>query len=162
MEPRIQYAKTSDGVSIAFWTAGEGVPLVIPPNLAGSQLQVELGISNNRIFARLVQQAQVIRYECRGMGMSQRDAIDFSLEAAERDLDAVVDRLGLGRFALYGNTVAGPLPLWYASRHPDRVSALVYWVGQTVRQSQEKMRQLALIESSRNWTGSCTPTFAGE
>ena len=28
MEPRIQYAKTADGVSIAFWTLGEGMPLV--------------------------------------------------------------------------------------------------------------------------------------
>ena len=27
MEPRIQYAKTSDGVSIAFWTLGEGLSL---------------------------------------------------------------------------------------------------------------------------------------
>jgi hypothetical protein len=31
MEPRIQYAKTSDGVSIAFWTLGEGPPLVLMP-----------------------------------------------------------------------------------------------------------------------------------
>ena len=28
MEPRIQYAQTADGVSIAFWTLGEGMPLV--------------------------------------------------------------------------------------------------------------------------------------
>jgi hypothetical protein len=28
MEPRIQYAKTKDGVSIAFWTLGEGELLV--------------------------------------------------------------------------------------------------------------------------------------
>ena len=28
MEPRIQYAKTKDGVSIAYWTLGEGKPLV--------------------------------------------------------------------------------------------------------------------------------------
>jgi hypothetical protein len=28
MEPRIQYAQTSDGVSIAFWTLGVGMPLV--------------------------------------------------------------------------------------------------------------------------------------
>jgi hypothetical protein len=27
MEPRIQYAQTKDGVSIAFWTLGEGTPL---------------------------------------------------------------------------------------------------------------------------------------
>ena len=29
MEPRIQYAKTADGVSIAFWTLGEGVSLAL-------------------------------------------------------------------------------------------------------------------------------------
>jgi hypothetical protein len=28
MEPRIQYAKTADGVSIAFWTLGKGMPVV--------------------------------------------------------------------------------------------------------------------------------------
>ncbi len=27
MEPRIQYATTKDGVSIAVWTLGEGMPL---------------------------------------------------------------------------------------------------------------------------------------
>ena len=32
MEPRIQYAQTADGVSVAFWTLGEGMALVrIPP-----------------------------------------------------------------------------------------------------------------------------------
>ena len=30
MEPRIQYAQTKDGVSIAFWTLGEGEPQVAP------------------------------------------------------------------------------------------------------------------------------------
>ena len=28
-EPRIQYAKTEDGVDIAFWTMGEGFPLAV-------------------------------------------------------------------------------------------------------------------------------------
>ena len=153
MEPRIQYAKTADGVSIAFWTAGHGVPLVIPPNLSGSHLQVELSMSPSKVLSRLVEQVQVIRYDCRGMGMSQRDAIDFSPEAAERDLEAVLDRLGLDRFALYGNTVAGPVSFWYASRHPDRVSALVYWVGQSVRRSPEIMHRLGLIEplAEQDW-----------
>jgi class 3 adenylate cyclase/pimeloyl-ACP methyl ester carboxylesterase len=153
MEPRIQYAKTTDGVSIAFWTAGHGVPLVIPPNLSGSHLQVELSMSPAKVLSRLVEQVQVVRYDCRGMGMSQRDAIDFSPEAAERDLEAVVDRLGLDRFTLYGNTVAGPVSFWYASRHPDRVSSLVYWVGQTVRRSPEIMHRLSLIEplAEQDW-----------
>ncbi len=41
MEPRIQYAKTEDGVSIAFCTLGEGMPLVHMPNLPFSHIQME-------------------------------------------------------------------------------------------------------------------------
>lgn len=32
MEPRIQYAQTKDGVSIAFWVTGQGMPLVAEPS----------------------------------------------------------------------------------------------------------------------------------
>jgi hypothetical protein len=41
MEPRIQYAQTSDGVSIAFWTLGEGMPLVGMPTPPFSHIQLE-------------------------------------------------------------------------------------------------------------------------
>src|SRR3989304_5317123 len=41
MEPRIQYAKTKDGVSIAVWTLGEGRPLVFMPTLPFSNAQLE-------------------------------------------------------------------------------------------------------------------------
>ena len=40
MEPRIQYAKTKDGVSIAFTTMGDGMPLVYMPNNPWSHIQV--------------------------------------------------------------------------------------------------------------------------
>jgi len=33
-EPRIQYAKTSDGLSIAYCTLGEGTPTSIPQAIA--------------------------------------------------------------------------------------------------------------------------------
>ncbi len=35
MEPRIQYAQTKDGVSIAFWTLGEGMPLLLVSRATG-------------------------------------------------------------------------------------------------------------------------------
>jgi hypothetical protein len=41
MEPRIQYAQTADGVSIAFWTLGEGMSFVHMPNLPFSHIQLE-------------------------------------------------------------------------------------------------------------------------
>src|SRR3970040_175582 len=40
-EPRIQYAQTGDGVSIAYWTLGEGMPLVYMPPFPFSHIQLE-------------------------------------------------------------------------------------------------------------------------
>ena len=54
VEPRIQYAKTSDGVSIAYTVFGEGPPLVIPPSLTASHLQMEWEMPARRAaFERL-------------------------------------------------------------------------------------------------------------
>ena len=41
MEPRIQYAQTKDGVNIAFWTLGEGMPLVQMPLIPWTHIQLE-------------------------------------------------------------------------------------------------------------------------
>ena len=41
MEPRIQYAKTEDGVNIAYWTLGKGSPLVYMPAGPLSHIQLE-------------------------------------------------------------------------------------------------------------------------
>ena len=40
MEPRIQHAKTQDGVSIAFCATGQGMPIVQMP-IAVSHIQAE-------------------------------------------------------------------------------------------------------------------------
>ena len=127
MEPRIQYAKTEDGVSIAFWVLGEGAPLVIPPLLVASHVQMEWQVASRRAaYELLAERSTVIRYDCRGMGMSERAAIDFSLDAATRDLEAVTERLALDRFALFSQRAAGSISFAYAASHPDRVGHLVH------------------------------------
>src|SRR6266540_246996 len=128
MDPRVQYATTSDGVSIAYWTMGEGPTLVIPPNLVTSHLELEWQVVSRRAaWEGLAHGLQVVRYDCRGMGMSQRDAIDFSVEAASRDLEAVIERVGIDRFSLLRLPSSGELPFAYAAHHPDRVERLIVW-----------------------------------
>jgi len=154
MEPRIQYAKTSDGVSIAFWTLGEGIPLVILPFLVSSHIQIEWqGEVQRAFYERLAERAMVIRYDCRGLGMSQRDTMDFSLETAERDLAAVVDRLGLERFAILGATPTGGIRFAYPARQPERVSHLVVPATTLLRATPDRGRQFAAIEPlmEREW-----------
>ncbi len=127
MEPRIQYAQTEDGVSIAFSTMGEGIPIVQIP-LAFSHLQLEWQLPEFRTwFERLAEKRKLVRYDTRGAGLSEREVSDFSLDAHVLDLEAVVDRLGLERFVLLGGFVEGPAAITYAYRHPERVSNLVLW-----------------------------------
>ena len=49
---------------------------------------------------------------------------DYSLEAHQRDLDGLVDALGLDRFILVGHSMGGRSAYVFASRHPDTLKAL--------------------------------------
>ena len=118
MEPRIQYAKTADGVSIAFWTLGEGMPLVHMPWMLNTHLELEWQLAEMRRWhERLAEKRMLVRYDCRGSGLSDRDVADFSLDSQMLDLQAVVDRLGLERFALFGFTSSGPAGVGVEREH---------------------------------------------
>ena len=81
MEPRIQYAQAKDGVSIAFWTLGEGEPFIYMP-AQFSHIQLEWQhIEYRRWFERLAEKRMVVRYDGRGTGLSERDVTDYSLDA---------------------------------------------------------------------------------
>ena len=127
MEPRIQYAKTSDGVNIAFCAHGKGTPLVQMWNPQG-HIRQQWEVPEFRTFyERLAQNRMLVQYDNRGTGLSERDVSDFSLEALALDIAAVADRLGLERFALWGNITMGPVAIAYAARYPERVSHLILW-----------------------------------
>ena len=127
MEPTIQYAKTKDGVSIAFWTLGEGMPFVHLP-VTFSHIQMEWEVPEcRRWYERLAEKRKLGRSDPRGFGLSDRDITELSLDAWLLDMEAVVDRLGLEKFALLGPQHSGPVAIAYAARHPERVSHLLLW-----------------------------------
>lgn len=129
MEPRIQYTTTADGVSLAYWAMGEGIPFVIPPPAEPwSHIQLEWQIPEWRHwYEHIIRGCRVVRYDGRGAGLSDRNVDDVSLETDVRDLEAVVDTLGLEKFALYGLFYSGLIAMTYAARHPERVSHLILW-----------------------------------
>ena len=47
------------------------------------------------LFSRLAAQCQLVRYDERGTGLSDREVTDFSFEAFVRDLETVVDEFAL-------------------------------------------------------------------
>ena len=127
--PSVQYTKTTDGVNIAFATLGAGKPLVVtPPGLPFSNIQMEWEIPRWRRWnERLAEKRMLVRYDSRGSGLSDREVFDFSLDAMLLDLEAVVDSVGLQKFALYGQIQSGPVATAYAARHPEQVSHLILW-----------------------------------
>jgi class 3 adenylate cyclase len=128
MEPRIQYAKTADGVSIAFSTLGEGMPWLQTPVAPCGVLQVEWQVPEFRAwYERLARKRMLVQYDCRGTGLSERWVGDYSLDAMVQDLEAVADCLELPSFTLWGSVNFGPVAIAYAARHPERVSQLMLW-----------------------------------
>src|SRR5918993_1262947 len=95
MEPRIRYAITADGVSIAFWTLGEGEPLVYMAGGPWGHIELWDFPECRRWYERLAQEKMLLRYDVRGTGFSERDVSDHSLDALVADVEAVVDRLEL-------------------------------------------------------------------
>src|SRR3990170_7806245 len=130
MEPRIQYVKTSDGVSIAYAVAGDGPPLVRVPLPGANHVQRDWEMFSN-IFPPLAQTFRLVLYDARGTGLSDRDAIDFSMEAMVHDLEAVVGRTGLESFGLLAFHDSVPMAVTYAATFPDRVSHLILVDGPT-------------------------------
>ena len=126
MVPSIQYAKTSDGVSIAYWTLGEGSPFVIMPMPIMSHIQLEWeNPAGRQNYERMAESRQIIRYDSRAAGLSDRSITDYSVEALVMDLETVVDRVGLERFDLLGPSRAGMVAVSYAAKHPHRISNLL-------------------------------------
>lgn len=149
--PRISYARSADGVSLASTVVGKGPVLVFVPMVPFSNLRAEWQNPLLRgVFERLAQRLTLVHYDGRGTGHSQRDVTDLSLEAMVSDLEAVVDRAGLREVSLLGQYNGCPHAVAYAARHPQRVKRMVLfggsargWNAMSARQTQAL---LSLIE----------------
>ena len=127
MEQQIRFCTTSDGVRIAYATAGEGPPLVV---ISGWVSHLKFGLDNETyrsFWLGLANDRTLIRYDKRGTGLSDWEAQDYSTEARQHDLEAVVDATGLERFALMGYSEGGATAIVYAARHPERVSHVILY-----------------------------------
>jgi pimeloyl-ACP methyl ester carboxylesterase/DNA-binding SARP family transcriptional activator len=123
----VRFCRTTDGVRIAHAKVGDGPPLVWAAHwLSHLAFSWKSPVWRHwtEEFAR---DHCFVHYDERGNGLSDWDNPEFSVDAFVRDLEAVVDTLGLERFALMGSSKGGPTAMAYAARHPERVSHLVLY-----------------------------------
>jgi class 3 adenylate cyclase/pimeloyl-ACP methyl ester carboxylesterase len=127
MQQQIQFISAPDGVSLAVATFGSGPPLIIVPGWI-SHLELDMaGAFNHEMHMRLAQKNTVVLYDKRGTGLSDRDVTDFSPEANVRDLDAIIDGLGLKGVTILGYSQGGPISIAYAAAHPGNVNSLILY-----------------------------------
>jgi pimeloyl-ACP methyl ester carboxylesterase len=124
--PPIRYAKTVDGVYIAYQVNGDGpIDLVYIMGFTGN-FEVEFDSPWGRRFLdRLSSFSRVILFDKRGTGISDRVVGTPDLDARADDLRAVLDAVGSDRAVLFGDSEGGALAAFFAATHPDRVFALV-------------------------------------
>jgi class 3 adenylate cyclase/alpha-beta hydrolase superfamily lysophospholipase len=126
VEHRIGFCTRSDGVSLAYGVAGSGPPLVLAPGWV-SHLEMTFQEPYDAFFGKLAAQHSFITYDKHGTGLSDRDRTEFTVESERRDLETVVDHLGLEQFDLVGVSEGGPTAISYAAAFPARVRRLVLY-----------------------------------
>ena len=158
MEQQIRFCTTGDGVRIAYSVAGEGPPLIRAANwLTHLEFDWQSPVWRH-LFGALAAKHTLVRYDERGTGLSDRDVEDISLEGWVKDLEAVVDAVGLHKFALLGISQGGPTAVQYAVRHPERVTHLVLYAS-FARVVEQKDIRLSLLSALRGGWGRDNPAF---
>ena len=105
------------------------------------------------------------RYDDRGCGLSDRDVESSTFENWVEDLEAVVDTLGLEKFALLGLSHGGALSIAYAARHPERVTHLILYGASALgrakaRSSMRDLEELnAMLTLTRVGWGTGNPAY---
>ena len=127
-EPQIQFARTSDGVSIAYASIGEGPCVIMVPSAPQTHAERQWHIMPE-LYRGIAERFHAVWFDSRGCGLSDRNETDFSRAAMVRDLEAVVERVGEPEFALFAIYDAVPVAITYAAAHPERVTHLVLGDG---------------------------------
>ena len=125
----VTFCRTSDGVNLAVGSSGSGPVLLKTANwLNHLEFDWQSPIWSP-LYARLSDRFRLIRYDGRGVGLSDREVADISFDGFVRDLEAVTETLDVDRFALLGLSQGVATAIAYAVEHPERVSRLILYGG---------------------------------
>lgn len=124
----VSYARTSDGIDVAYATFGTGPTDVVLIHGFITHLDF-IGDSAWHAYwlRRLGEHFRVILLDKRGTGLSERTLGHGSIEDRMRDVLAVMDAVDSSRASLVGISEGGPIVLTFAGTYPERVDKLVLY-----------------------------------
>ena len=162
-EQKIKFCHTSDGCSIAYSTVGAG-PHIVRVLGHFTHLEAEWAWPEMRMFwERLAERFTVVRYDGRGIGLSDRFADEFTEETRQRDLEAVLNAVGSNAAVLLGISEGGWTAAAYAIQHPTQITGLVlygaYVRGAQARPGYDREEDEAVVTLIRKGWGRDSPAF---
>jgi pimeloyl-ACP methyl ester carboxylesterase len=159
----IRFCTTADGARIAYSVIGDG-PILVRVLGWFTHLEIEWEWPEMRTFwESLAQTHTVVRYDGRGIGLSDPFLGTFTEETRRFDLEAVLEAIGAKRLALLGISEGGWTAARYAVDCPQRVSHLIlygaYCRGARARPGYDPEEEQALRTLIRKGWGRDTPMF---
>ncbi len=113
---------TTDGSSLSF--TRRPAPKPGAPRIAlVHSLALDRSVWNG-VAERLQGDAEILAYDCRGHGRSDRRSGAYSAELFANDLAELLDHVGWKTTAVAGCSMGGTVALAFAGLYPDRLSAL--------------------------------------
>jgi 3-oxoadipate enol-lactonase len=96
----------------------------------------------------LTHEVEVLTYDCRGHGQSDRKPGRYTAESLAEDLVQLLDHVGWDKAAVAGCSMGGCVALALAGLHPNRVAALglidtTAWYGEDAPQAFRKRAEAA-------------------
>ena len=132
-----------DGATLRALSQGEGRPLLLVSGLAGSTAFWD----DNA--ATLARSFQVLRFDQRGIGASERGSAPCTVEQLAKDCLAVLDAAGVDRATVLGHSTGGCIGLSLARQAPDRFDGLIVsgsWLKQNRYMTALFETRLAILD----------------
>jgi pimeloyl-ACP methyl ester carboxylesterase len=150
-------------VSLAYSAVGTG-PHIVRVLGHFTHLQVEWEWPDlRRFWEHLAERHTVVRYDGRGIGLSDPYTGEFTEETRQRDLDAVLTAIGSEKTVLLGISEGGWTAATYAIQHPEHITHLIlygaYCRGAQARPGYDPDEDQALVTLIRKGWGRDTPAF---
>jgi class 3 adenylate cyclase len=122
------WARTSDGLAIAYEVTGAGPPDVVAvPGLLNTLAAPLVYPPLAEVDQAIARFARFIKLDKRGTGLSDRlpHGVVAPIEERIDDVRAVMDAVGSERACVVGTADGGPVAIVFAATYPERVSSLV-------------------------------------
>jgi pimeloyl-ACP methyl ester carboxylesterase/class 3 adenylate cyclase len=120
----LHYARTRDGIDIAYTVFGEGPDMLVSPGFV-THMDFMWDLPPFEVISGFGRNFRTIVFDKRGTGLSDRTLGFGSLEDRAEDIRAVLDAVGSEQAVLYGISESGPMATYFTAQHPERVRALM-------------------------------------